>query len=127
MCNELALVVVPSDNQYRLIVHILHLRKWRMTLHEHADVQFHSQFLRQVRNPFRLILSAAVGEEDEWNAFALEVRQRLVRARESIGGTDEYTINTFKLSACTMYGSRDVTLLECKRKVRRLALVARSE
>lgn len=64
-----------------------------MALHEHGRVERHLQLLAQLGHALRLVLAAAVGEQDERDALALEVRERLVRARERVGAAEEDAID----------------------------------
>ena len=44
-----------------------------MALHKHASVERDAQLAAQVSHPLRLVLTAAIGKEDEWDTLCLQI------------------------------------------------------
>lgn len=65
-----------------------------MTLHEHARVYLDIQLATQISHALRLMLSAAIGKENERYPLRLKVRQGLGGSRQRIGASNEYSIDT---------------------------------
>lgn len=63
------------------------LGKRRVTLNDHRRVQWHLKLLANFRDSLGLVFSAAVCEEDEWDALFLQERERLGGAGDWFGGS----------------------------------------
>jgi len=59
-----------------------------MALDKHGRTQRYPELVCQVCYPFLLVISAAIGEEDEWYSLGLEKGQGLVSAWDGIVAAD---------------------------------------
>lgn len=72
---------------------MVHSSKRGVALNEHGRVERDLQLLAQLGHSFRFVFAAAIGEQDEGDALALEVREGLVGARERVGAAKEDAID----------------------------------
>jgi len=87
-CYSSAFVLVSSHDKHCLVLVLVHIGEGSMALYEHAHVQRDLELLAQLLHPFRLMLPAAIGEEDEGYTLCLEIGQCFVCARKRIGAAN---------------------------------------
>ena len=68
--------------------------KGRVGLHDHRGVEWDGEFGGEFGDALGLMLTAAVGEEDEWDVVLLEVGEGFRGAGNGCGGAEEDAIDT---------------------------------
>ncbi len=65
-----------------------------MALHKHARVERDAKEAAEIADALRLVLAAAIGEENEWDAVGLEVGQCFGGVGQWSGRAEKDTVDT---------------------------------
>nr|POE90067.1 hypothetical protein CFP56_20534 [Quercus suber] len=108
--DPLAVVVVSTHDQDGLVFVLREIGKGSVGLDEHVHVQRDVEFLREMCHALLLRDPAAIGEEDEGDAFLLQVREGFLGAREGRRGAHEDAVDVKGEGEVGDGGGRDLRL-----------------
>ena len=100
LSNTPTAVAITARNQDAFMFHGRRLThtfdqfcKWRVALDDMCWVQRYVQLLANLHNAFRLVFTAAVRQEDEWDTLLLQESQGFGSAWDRFRGSEKDSIN----------------------------------